>query len=128
VRGADRAELDDGLAQLARDILAQGRIVAQREPPTQVAQDLLGEVLLAAERLLVALARADHLEVELARSADVRPADRVVVARLDPVADLAAAGHLDLGDVPRQLALDPAARRHRRGARTSDRPGRGTVA
>jgi len=114
-RRADRAELDHRLAQLARQLVARRRLVAERQPAAEVLQDLLGQRLLAAERVLVALARAHHLEVELARPPDVGAADRVIVLGLDPVPDLAAARHLELGDVPHQLALDPAAR-HRRAA------------
>ena len=105
-RGADRAELDHGLLERACELLAgRGLVGRQREPAAEVLHDLLGELLLATQRLLVALARRDDLQPQLARLADVRPTDGVVVLRFDPVANLAAARHQDLGDVPHHLAL-----------------------
>ena len=106
VRGGERAELRDRLAQRVIELLARrGVLAGPDQPASEVVHELLGERLLARQGLLVALARRDHAQVQLARPADVRAADVVGVLGLDPVAHVAAARHGQLGDVPQDLAL-----------------------
>jgi hypothetical protein len=87
--------------------LAIDLAVGRDQARAQRDHDMLGQRRQPRQVLLVALARREHPQPERLRHAAVGPVDRVVVGRLEVVADHRARRQAELGEVPHQLALGP---------------------